>query len=50
MRRERNWNSFAMGVLLKVLLAIDNSKFSEAATQTLIAQVRPNQTEVRVLM
>ena len=38
-----------MGVLLKVLLAIDNSKFSEAATQTLIAQVRPNQTEVRVL-
>ena len=38
-----------MGVLLKILLAIDNSKFSEAATQTLIAQVRPNQTEVRVL-
>jgi nucleotide-binding universal stress UspA family protein len=38
-----------MGALLKVLLAIDNSKFSEAATQTLIAQVRPNQTEVRVL-
>ena len=36
-------------MLLKVLLAIDNSKFSEAATQTLIAQVRPNQTEVRVL-
>ncbi|MBZ5698686.1 MAG: universal stress protein [Acidobacteriia bacterium] len=34
---------------MKVLLAIDNSKFSEAATQTLIAQVRPNQTEVRVL-
>ncbi len=38
-----------MGALLKVLLAIDNSKFSEAATQSLIAQVRPNQTEVRVL-
>ncbi len=34
---------------MKVLLAIDNSKFSEAATQTLIAQVRPSQTEVRVL-
>ena len=34
---------------MKVLLAIDNSKFSEAATQSLIAQVRPNQTEVRVL-
>jgi nucleotide-binding universal stress UspA family protein len=34
---------------MKILLAIDNSKFSEAATQTLIAQMRPNQTEVRVL-
>jgi len=34
---------------LKVLLAIDNSKFSEATTQTLIAQVRPKETEVRVL-
>ena len=38
-----------MGALLKVLLAIDNSKFSEAATRSLIGQVRPNQTEVRVL-
>jgi|SRR5579872_899888 len=38
-----------MGVLLKILLAIDNSKFSEAARQALIAQVRPDQTEVRVL-
>jgi len=36
-------------VILKVLLAIDNSKFSETATQTLIAQMRPNQTEVWVL-
>ncbi len=34
---------------MKVLLAIDNSKYSEAATKALIAQVRPNQTEVRVL-
>lgn len=34
---------------MKILLAIDNSKFSEAATQTLIAQVRPDQAEVRVL-
>ena len=34
---------------MKILLAIDNSKFSEAATQTLIAQVRPNQAEVQVL-
>jgi nucleotide-binding universal stress UspA family protein len=38
-----------MGALLKVLLAIDNSKFSEAATRSLIGQIRPNQTEVRVL-
>jgi len=38
-----------MGVLLKILLAIDDSKFSEAATQTLIAQFRPKETEVRVL-
>jgi nucleotide-binding universal stress UspA family protein len=38
-----------MEVLLKVLLAIDSSRFSETATQTLIAQVRPRGTEVRVL-
>lgn len=34
---------------MKILLAIDNSRFSETATQTLIAQVRPDQAEVRVL-
>ena len=34
---------------MKVLLAIDDSKFSEAATQALIAQARPGETEVRVL-
>jgi nucleotide-binding universal stress UspA family protein len=34
---------------MKVLLAIDDSKFSEAATQALIAQARPGATEVRVL-
>jgi len=34
---------------MKVLLAIDDSKFSEAATQALIAQARPAETEVRVL-
>lgn len=38
-----------MEVFLKILLAIDDSKFSEAATQTLIAQVRSKGTEVRVL-
>jgi nucleotide-binding universal stress UspA family protein len=38
-----------MEVLLKVLLAIDDSKFSEAATQTLISQIQPKGTEVRVL-
>jgi nucleotide-binding universal stress UspA family protein len=34
---------------LRILLAIDDSKFSEAATNTLIAQVSPQQSEVRVL-
>ena len=34
---------------MKVLLAIDNSKFSEAAIQTLISQNQPKDTEVRVL-
>ena len=34
---------------MRILLAIDDSKFSEAATQTLIAQVRPKETEVRIL-
>ena len=34
---------------MKVLLAIDDSKFSEAATQALIAQAKPRETEVRVL-
>ncbi|MBZ5661976.1 MAG: universal stress protein [Acidobacteriia bacterium] len=34
---------------MKVLLAIDDSKFSEAATQALIAQAKPTGTEVRVL-
>ena len=34
---------------MKVLLAIDDSKFSEVATQALIAQAKPRETEVRVL-
>jgi len=34
---------------VKVLLAIDDSRFSEAATQALIAQAKPRETEVRVL-
>jgi nucleotide-binding universal stress UspA family protein len=34
---------------MKVLLAIDESKFSEAATQVLIAHTKPKETEVRVL-
>lgn len=34
---------------MKILLAIDGSKFSEAATQAVIAQARPNETEVRVI-
>jgi nucleotide-binding universal stress UspA family protein len=34
---------------MKVLLAIDDSKFSAAATQALIARAHPADTEVRVL-
>ncbi len=34
---------------MKVLLAIDESKFSEAATHALIAQAKPEETEVRLL-
>jgi nucleotide-binding universal stress UspA family protein len=34
---------------MRILLAIDDSKFSEAATQALIAQAKPKETEVRVL-
>ena len=37
------------GTVRRILLAIDESKFSEAASQLLIEQVRPNETEVRVL-
>lgn len=34
---------------MKVLLAIDGSKFSEAAAQSLIAQYQPQGTEVKIL-
>ncbi len=34
---------------MKILLAIDGSKFSEVATQALATQFRPHDTEVRVL-
>lgn len=34
---------------MRILLAIDDSKFSEAATQAVIAQARPQKDEVRVL-
>lgn len=34
---------------MRVLIAIDDSKFSEAALQALIAQIRPDEAEVRVL-
>lgn len=34
---------------MKILLAIDGSKFSEAAVQTVLAQARPHDTEIRVL-
>jgi nucleotide-binding universal stress UspA family protein len=34
---------------MKILLAIDGSKFSKAATQTVIARIRPRGAQVRVL-
>lgn len=34
---------------MKIVLAIDGSKFSDAAVQAVIAQVRPQDTEIRVL-
>ena len=34
---------------MRILLAIDDSKFSEAATQAVIAQYQPQGTEVKVL-
>ena len=34
---------------MKILLAVDDSKFSEAAIQAVISQARPADTEVRVL-
>lgn len=34
---------------MRILLAIDGSKFSHAATQAVIAQARPQEAEVRVL-
>jgi nucleotide-binding universal stress UspA family protein len=34
---------------MKILLAVDDSTFSEAATQAVIAQSKPQSTEVRVL-
>jgi nucleotide-binding universal stress UspA family protein len=35
--------------MMKILLAVDDSKFSEAATQAVLRQARPQDTEVRVL-
>ena len=34
---------------MKILLAVDDSQFSEAATQTIVEQVRPHGAEVCVL-
>jgi nucleotide-binding universal stress UspA family protein len=34
---------------VKILLATDGSKFSDAAAQAVVAQARPSDTEVRVL-
>ena len=37
------------GSLRRILLAVDDSKFAEAASRLLLEQVRPDETEVRVL-
>jgi nucleotide-binding universal stress UspA family protein len=34
---------------MKILLAIDESKFSEAATNTVITQIKPKDAEIRLL-
>jgi nucleotide-binding universal stress UspA family protein len=34
---------------MRIILAVDGSKFSDAAIQTVIAQARPQETEIRVL-
>jgi len=34
---------------MRILLAIDDSKFSQAAIETVMAQAKPKETEVRVL-
>jgi nucleotide-binding universal stress UspA family protein len=34
---------------MKILLAIDDSKFSEAAVETVIEQARPHSAEIRIL-
>ena len=34
---------------MRILRAIDDSKFAEVATETVIAQARPKETEVHVL-
>lgn len=34
---------------MRILLAVDGSKFSDAAVQTVIPQARPQDTEIRVL-
>jgi nucleotide-binding universal stress UspA family protein len=35
--------------MMRILLAVDNSAFSEAATQAVLRQAKPEDTEVRVL-
>jgi nucleotide-binding universal stress UspA family protein len=35
--------------IMKILLAVDNSKFSEAATEAVLKLVKPQDTRVRVL-
>jgi len=34
---------------MKIILAVDDSKFSDAAVQVVFAQARPRDTDIRVL-
>jgi universal stress protein A len=52
----RNWRTVGEATAartgqwdMKILLAVDDSKFSEAALQAVLAQARPQDAEVRVL-
>ena len=48
-RGHLGWPTIGKGFFMKILLAIDDSKFSEAAVQAVIARHKLQGLEVRVL-